>query len=104
MSSSLSIALAQIDPTVGDLPGNTARILAARVKAKDADLVVFPELAVCGYPPEDLVLKDAFLDAVEQAVAELAAATRDGPGMLVGAPWRGDGQRYNAALLLDGGR
>jgi NAD+ synthase len=104
MSSSLSIALAQIDPTVGDLPGNTARILAARAKAKDADLVVFPELAVCGYPPEDLVLKDAFLDAVEQAVAELAAATRDGPGMLVGAPWRGDGQRYNAALLLDGGR
>ncbi len=74
-------------------------------KAGDADLVVFPELCVSGYPPEDLVLKDAFLDAVSQAVAELALETADGgSAMLIGAPVRDGGERRNAALLLDGGR
>ncbi len=104
MSDTVAIALAQIDPTVGDVPGNLRRILEARDKAGAADLVVFPELTVSGYPPEDLVLKEAFLDAVEAGVAQLAAATVDGPAMLIGAPWRADGQRYNAALLLDQGR
>jgi len=105
MTDRLAIALAQINPTVGDLTGNIRRIEAARAGAKGADLVVFPELAISGYPPEDLVLKDAFLDAVSQGIVELAAATADGgPAMLVGAPWRAGGERRNAALLLDGGR
>jgi len=108
----LVIALAQINPTVGDIAGNADRIRAARAQAaaENADLVVFPELSVCGYPPEDLVLRNAFLDTVQAAVLALAAETRDdGPALLVGAPWRftdpDDDQRKlgNAALLLNEG-
>lgn len=107
MSDSLSIAFAQINPVVGDIAGNVARIRAARAQAAvdGAQLVVFPELVVSGYPPEDLVLKSAFLDAIEQAVEDLAADTADnGPAILVGAPWRVAGRLHNAALLLDHGR
>ena len=104
MSDKLSIALAQIDPTVGDIAGNARRIIAAWDEAKGADLVVLPELCLSGYPPEDLVLKDAFLRQIAEAVHDLAAATRDGgPALLVGAPWKQDGHRYNAALLLEKG-
>jgi NAD+ synthase len=67
--------------------------------------VVFPELSVTGYPPEDLVLKPAFQEAVRGLVGELAAETVDGgPALLVGAPWVQDGKLYNAALVLDGGK
>lgn len=107
MSDALSIALAQINPVVGDVAGNVARIREARAKAArdGAQLVVFPELTVSGYPPEDLVLKSAFLDAVEAAVEALAADTADeGPAVLVGAPWRVDGTVGNAVLLLDHGK
>ena len=107
MPDALTLALAQINPVVGDVPGNVARLRAARARAAAAraELMVSGELSVSGYPPEDLVLKDAFLDAVEAAVAELALDTADGgPGLLVGAPWRVDGRRHNAALLLDGGK
>ncbi|MFV3073282.1 NAD+ synthase [Niveispirillum fermenti] len=106
MTDQLTIALAQINPTVGMLDDNAALIRAARADAAaaGADLVVFPELSVCGYPPEDLVLKPFFLDKVEETVRGLAAQTADGgPALLVGAPWRVDGKRHNAALLLDGG-
>ena len=100
----LSIALAQLNPVVGDVDGNVAKIRAARRQAAGADLVVCSELVVSGYPPEDLVLKPAFLDTVETAVGALAADTGDGgAGLVVGAPWRHDGGTYNAALLLDGG-
>ena len=106
MTESLAIALAQINPTVGDVEGNLDRIRSRRAEAaKDgADLVIVGELAVSGYPPEDLVLKRAFLDIVESGVGKLAGETKDGgPGLLIGAPWRQDGRLYNAALLLDGG-
>ena len=104
MSDKISIALAQVNPTVGDVPGNVRRILDARAQAMGADLVVFPELTISGYPPEDLVLKDAFLDSVKLGVAQLAAATADGgPALLVGAPWRIGSRRHNAVLLLDEG-
>lgn len=104
MTDRLIIALAQINPIVGDLEGNADRILAMRGRAESADLVVYSELVICGYPPEDLVLKPFFQDKVEQAITRLAEATADGgPAMLVGAPWRSDGLLHNAVLLLDGG-
>ena len=107
MTDRLKIYLAQRNPTVGDIDANAALIRDARAAAAEsgADLVVFAELVICGYPPEDLVLKPFFLDRIEEAVAALAAETGDGgPAMLVGAPWREDGKLYNAVLLLDGGK
>jgi len=106
MTDSLNIALAQLNPVVGDVAGNTAAVRAARTEAAalGADLVVFSELVLNGYPPEDLMLKPAFQDDVEAAVRALAKETADGgPAMLIGASWREDGMLYNAALLLDRG-
>ncbi|MGV8841612.1 MAG: NAD+ synthase [Bauldia sp.] len=102
----LRIAVAQLNPVVGDIAGNLAMALAARddAGARSADLLVLTELFLSGYPPEDLVLRPAFLDACERAVARLAGTTADGgPAILVGAPWRGEGGVHNAVLLLDGG-
>jgi NAD+ synthase len=106
LSAELSIAIAQTNPTVGDLPGNLARIRAARAHAAaGADLVVYSELVVVGYPPEDLVLKPALQDEARRAVEELARDTADGgPAMIVGAPWADRGSLYNAMLLLRDGR
>ncbi|MEQ9199415.1 MAG: nitrilase-related carbon-nitrogen hydrolase, partial [Rhodospirillales bacterium] len=104
MTDRLNIAIAQINPTVGDIDGNARRILAARLDAHKADLVIFSELVLCGYPPEDLVLKPAFQERITEVVGELARATSDGgPAMIVGTPWRVDGKLHNAALLLDRG-
>ena len=107
MTDSLAIAFAQLNPTVGDIQGNLAKLRAARAEAaaQGADLVLPGELALVGYPPEDLVLKPAFQDDAEAAVRALAADTADGgPAVLATAPWREDGKLYNAVLLLDGGR
>jgi NAD+ synthase len=102
-----TITLAQLNPTVGDVAGNTAKARAARVQAQaaGADLVVLPELFIAGYPPEDLVLKPAFQSECRAAIEGLARDTADGgPAMLVGSPWVEDGKLYNACALLDGGR
>ncbi len=107
MTDRLLIALAQANPTVGDVAGNVAKARAARARAATlgADLVLFPELFIAGYPPEDLVLKPSFQTACMAAVADLAADTADGgPAVLVGSPWAQDGRLYNAQALLDGGR
>ena len=106
MSDNIRIAIAQINTSVGAINANIDKIGAARRKAAlaDTDLVVFGELTISGYPPEDLVLKPAFQQAVEDAVAELAQETGDGgPALLIGSPWRLDGSLYNAALLLEEG-
>src|SRR5690349_1442308 len=106
-NSQFTVTLAQLNPTVGDVAGNTAkaRVARAQAKADGADLVVFPELFIAGYPPEDLVLKPAFQAACRAVVEELARETADGgPAMLIGAPWVDDGKLYNACALLDGGR
>ena len=101
-----SFSLAQLNPTVGDIKGNAALIRQARddAKRKKSDILICSELILCGYPPEDLVLRPAFLDAVEAMVGVLATETADGgPALLLGTPWRDNGHLYNAALLLDGG-
>ena len=105
MNENLILAIAQINPTVGDIDGNIEHIRCARAEVPAADLVVFGELAVSGYPPEDLVLKQAFQDQIEASVHALAKETSDGgPALLVGAPWRQAGALYNAALLLESGK
>ena len=106
MADSLTIALAQTNPTVGDVAGNAHQVRAFRASAAaaGADAGVLGELAIAGYPPEDLVLKGSFQEDIEKAVAALALETKDGgPAVVLGAPWRQDGTLYNAALLLDGG-
>jgi NAD+ synthase len=102
----LVIGLAQINLTVGDIAGNLRRLRAARTEATafGADLVMFPELCLAGYPPEDLVLKPAFVEACRAACEEIAAETGEGgPAILVGLPWNDNGHRYNAYALLDKG-
>ena len=107
MSNSLKIALAQLNPTVGAVGANLAAARRARARAaqQGSDLIVFSELFIAGYPPEDLVLKPAFVAACMEAVQALARDTADdGPGVLLGSPWREDGAVYNSAALLDGGK
>src|SRR5262245_60601716 len=102
----LAIALAQLNPTVGDVAGNTEKVRRAWATAagQGADLVLFPELFISGYPPEDLVLKPAFQAACRAAVETLARESVSRPAVLVGAPWVEDGKLYNAYLLLEGGK
>ena len=100
----LTIAVAQLNPTVGDVAGNAEKARRAAQAAAGADLVIFPELFIAGYPPEDLVLKPAFQEACRVAVQELARETADGPALLIGTPWVEDGKLYNAVALLDGGQ
>ena len=107
MTDQLSIALAQINPTLGDISSNIEHIRTARADAARmaADLVVCGELTVSGYPPEDLVLKHAFQAVVKAQVEVLALETADGgPALLIGAPWRLESGLHNAALLLDDGK
>lgn len=107
MTDRLTITLAQLNPVVGAITANIDKVRDARRKAAadNADLILCSELVVSGYPPEDLVLKPFFLDKVEAAVNEFAAETADGgPAVLLTAPWRNNGETYNAALLLEDGK
>ena len=103
----LRMALAQLDPTVGDLAGNAAKVRAARAMAAKAgaDLILFSELFITGYSPEDLALKPAFQLAARDTIEALAKDTADGgPGVLVGTIWVDDGKLRNSLALLDGGK
>jgi NAD+ synthase len=107
MTGHFTITLAQVNPTVGDLSGNATKILDIYAREKStADLVVFTEMVVSGYPTDDLVLKPFFIDRVMDTVRDIAAnTTADGAGLLISAPWRhDDGRVYNAALLLHDGK
>ena len=101
----LRVFIAQLNTAVGDIPGNTQRIVGALAAARSlgADLAVFPELAVTGYPPEDLLMRPSFLAANEAAVAEIAAHTA-GLTAVVGFADRAAGDLYNAAAVLHDGR
>jgi NAD+ synthase (glutamine-hydrolysing) len=102
-SSQLRIAMAQVNVTVGDVMGNASKIVAyvERARALQADLVVFPELAIPGYPPEDLLLKPSFIDANRAALDEVASAT-SGLTVIVGFADAED-DIYNAAAVLHNG-
>ncbi|HAC57622.1 MAG TPA: NAD+ synthase, partial [Rhodobiaceae bacterium] len=107
MTDKLRIALAQLNPVVGDIEGNLQKAVAARREAEieGADLIVFSELFLTGYPPEDLVLKGAFQRTARAAAIDLARQTVDGgPAVLIGCPWLADdGKLFNAVLYLDHG-
>jgi len=103
----LRIAVAQLNPTVGDVAGNLALAREARRDAarEGADLLMLTELFISGYPPEDLVLKPSFLKACLKAVETLATETADGgPGVLIGFPRQGETGRHNSVALLDAGK
>jgi NAD+ synthase len=105
MPDTLKITLAQLNQSVGDIAGNAAAMLAARDKAKGSDLIVFPELQLVGYPPEDLILKPALIERAAAELDAMALATADGgPAMLVGSVFVQDGALHNGVALLDQGK
>ncbi|MHC1711147.1 MAG: NAD+ synthase [Solidesulfovibrio sp.] len=99
----LRLALCQINPTVGDVGGNAAKILARLQSARDAgaDMVIFPEMVIAGYPPEDLLLKPDFVAACMEAAGQIVAASR-GITAIFGCPWL-DGDLVNAAIVAHDG-
>lgn len=103
----LRLRCAALNPTVGDIEGNERRIAVAIewAAADGVELLLLPELAICGYPPEDLLLRRSFLDACHDAVARLAGLTRESElTVLLGAPQLLGGRLYNAAVLLRDGK
>src|ERR1700733_13854105 len=105
MTDRFRIALAQLNPVMGDIAGNLKRARAARARAMDADVILFSELFIVGYSPEDLVLKPPLQQDARAAVEELAKDTGDGgPAILIGPPWTEHGGLYNAVALLDEGQ
>lgn len=105
MTDRLTIALAQMNQKVGDLRANADAILTMRRAAVGTDLLLVPELQLVGYPPEDLVLKPAFLRETQAAAAALVEATAEpGPALAFGSIVVRDGKAYNALIVADGGR
>ncbi len=105
-ATTLKIALAQLNPTLGDIAGNSAKLKAARAEAAKAgaDLVLYPELFICGYPPEDLVRKPAFALACRAAVEALAPEIKGAPAVIVGTVWPDGDKVYNAVALIENGK
>jgi len=105
MKQTLKVSIAQINVCVGDLSGNTEKIITAIAKARDeqqASLVVFPELIITGYPPEDLLLRPRFLERVEQALQEISLITK-GITAILGVPRLIDNKLYNQSVVLQNG-
>ena len=102
----LAVTIAQLNATVGDIAGNADKARRARAAAArdGADLVILPEMFICGYPPEDLVLKPALAGRLPRSDRALARETADGgPAMVIGTPWVENEKLYNACCVLDGG-
>lgn len=100
----LTIAIAQINPVLGDI-GRNSRLIHETITqiGRDADIIVFPELVICGYPPEDLAIKKSFVQDCMAASKKLIADHATGPAFILTTPWEKDGKHYNAALFVDGG-
>ncbi len=105
MRHAAKIAIAQINSVVGDMKGNAGKMTAMAERARDegASLVLTPELSLCGYPPEDLLLRSGFYRASEEALGELASKIT-GIALVVGHPLETEGRRYNAASLIRNGK
>lgn len=106
MSQVLRVAMAQLNLRVGDIHGNVERIIQAAAEARDrlqADVILFPELSLCGYPPEDLLLRDSMHQRIQAGLARLCTEVQ-GIGLVVGYPWSEDGQCYNACALIEDGQ
>lgn len=103
MIGKLKIAAAQINPVMGDLDGNLALVRKALEDCRDYDLVVFPELVICGYPPEDLVLKKSFVLACMDAVKKFITECKETPAFIMTTPWMRGGITHNAALFVEEG-
>ena len=104
MSAKLNIVMAQLNLVVGDIDGNTARVIEAAEQARDqleADIIVFPELTLCGYPPEDLLLRPSLVVRVEQALGRLRVVK--GIDLIIGAPMMGLHGLENQALVVRDG-
>lgn len=106
MTASVRIVLAQLNLRVGDIRGNLQRIVDTAIHARDelqADAVVYPELTLCGYPPEDLLLRSSMQQRIEQGLQQLAERV-SGIQLVVGYPWQVEGRCYNKAALIADGR
>lgn len=106
MTSEFGVALAQLNLVVGDIEGNRNRIITAAIDARDrlnCRYVVFPELTICGYPPEDLLHRKRFIDDCDSVMKTLTNAV-PGIALCVGHPHRDSGRLFNAATVIDGGK
>ncbi|PRB84073.1 NAD+ synthase [Pseudomonas sp. MYb185] len=106
MTASVRIVLAQLNLRVGDIRGNLQRIVDTATHARDelkADAVIYPELTLCGYPPEDLLLRSSMQERIEQGLQQLAERV-SGIHLVVGYPWQVDGRCYNKAAVIADGR
>ena len=105
MTQRLKIASIQANPIVGDIPGNLekAKTHYQRAKSDGADIVVFSELFIIGYAPEDLVLRPSAVTDCKTACERLAVLTKKGPAIVFSTPWVEEGELYNAALFMRGG-
>ena len=106
MADTFRITIAQMNPVVGDIPGNIAKARAAWEAGRDAgaDLVALPEMFVTGYNAQDLVMKPAFHAVAMQAVQDLAADCAEGPALAIGGPWAEGAELFNAYLICKGGQ
>ena len=106
MSDEFKISLAQLNATVGDLSGNTQKVMEAWEIARDqrSDLIAFPELFITGYNPQDLILKTAFQKAATSSIDQIAKACAQGPAIAIGGPFYDDNKLYNSYYILADGK
>ena len=106
MKNNLRITAAQIDNTIGDIEGNTKKIINSAAFARDqqkSDIIVFPELTITGYPPEDLLLREELYDQTNIALKHIVKKIKD-IYVILGLPTREKGKHFNSALIIHNGK